>query len=308
MSREQSLEGGADRSVEELRQKLSEMQDDLEYRRETAERAVGERDLIRQYIDLAGVLFVVIGADETVRMVNRKTSEVLGVAEEEIVGCNWFDTFLPARIRPEVHAIFTQLMSGALEPVEFADGVVVTREGKERTIAWHNSILRDGDGNPVGALSAGEDVTDRHQMEQKIARDVETIRRQAEDILQMSTPVLQIWEGVLVAPLVGTLDSERTQQFVEHLLEQVVNSKSPTVLLDITGVPSVDTQTAQHIIDTISAVRLLGAQVILTGVRPAIAQTLVHLGIDLSDVATKNCVAAGLRMVFESAGVVAAHE
>jgi anti-anti-sigma regulatory factor len=115
--------------------------------------------------------------------------------------------------------------------------------------------------------------------------------------------VMQVWQGVVVAPLIGSLDSERTQKFMERLLERIVETNSPVALVDITGVPTIDTQTAQHIIDTIASVRLLGAQVILTGVRPAIAQTLVHLGIDLSGVTTRSSLAAGLLVAMNTLGI-----
>jgi rsbT co-antagonist protein RsbR len=128
-----------------------------------------------------------------------------------------------------------------------------------------------------------------------IAASEEVISRQAREILEISTPVIQVWEGVVVAPLIGTLDSPRTQQFMERLLERVVETNSPVALIDITGVPTVDTRTAQHLIETITAVRLVGAQVVLTGVRPAIAQTLAHLGTDLGDVVTRSSLATGLR-------------
>jgi rsbT co-antagonist protein RsbR len=111
-----------------------------------------------------------------------------------------------------------------------------------------------------------------------------------------TVPIVQVWEGIVLVPLIGTLDSQRTQQLMERLLHRVTETASPVALLDITGVPTVDTQTAQHLIETISAVRLLGAEVILTGVRPTIAQTLVHLGIDLSNVMTRSSLTAGLRM------------
>ena len=113
-----------------------------------------------------------------------------------------------------------------------------------------------------------------------------------------TVPVVQVWEGVVLVPLIGTLDSQRTQQLMERLLHRVTETTSPVAVLDITGVPTIDTQTAQHLIETISAVRLVGADVILTGVRPVIAQTLVHLGIDLSNVVTRTSLAAGLRMAF----------
>jgi len=104
---------------------------------------------------------------------------------------------------------------------------------------------------------------------------------------------------VVAAPLIGSLDSLRTQQFMERLLNRIVETNSPVALVDIMGVPTIDTQTAQHLIETISAVRLLGAQVVLTGVRPVIAQTLVHLGIDLSDIITRSSLAAGLQVALD---------
>ena len=110
---------------------------------------------------------------------------------------------------------------------------------------------------------------------------------------------MQVWQGVVVAPLIGSLDSQRTQQFMERLLGRIVETNSPVALVDIMGVPTIDTQTAQHIIETISAVRLLGAQVVLTGVRPSIAQTLVHLGVDLSGIITRSSLAAGLQVALD---------
>jgi rsbT co-antagonist protein RsbR len=125
----------------------------------------------------------------------------------------------------------------------------------------------------------------------------ERIKKQAQEIFEMTVvPVVQVWEGIVLVPLIGTLDSQRTEQLMERLLQRVADTGSSVALLDITGVPTIDTQTAQHVIETISAVRLMGAEVVLTGVRPAIAQALVHLGIDLSNVTTRPSLAGGLRM------------
>jgi anti-anti-sigma regulatory factor len=134
-------------------------------------------------------------------------------------------------------------------------------------------------------------------------RAEDRIAAQTEEILEVSTPVMQIWDGIVVAPLVGTMSTDRTQQFMERLLETIVETRSPVALVDITAVPTVDTRTAQHLIEAITAARLLGADVILTGVRPAIAQTLVHLGIDLSDVKTRSSLAAGLKLALRRAGL-----
>ncbi len=134
-------------------------------------------------------------------------------------------------------------------------------------------------------------------------RTEQLVARQSREMLELSTPIMQVWEGVVVAPLIGSLDSRRMQQFMERLLEAVVASRSEIALVDITGVPTIDTQTAQHLIEATSAVRLLGAQVVLTGVRPAIAQTLVHLGIDLSDVVTRASLSAGLSVAMDLLGL-----
>jgi rsbT co-antagonist protein RsbR len=152
------------------------------------------------------------------------------------------------------------------------------------------TALRDENGNLQGFGKLTRDLTERRQAE-------EQLKRQALEILEMATvPVVQVWEGIVLVPIIGTLNSERTQQLMERLLNRVTETNSPIALLDITGVPAIDTQTAQHLIETISAVRLLGAEVILTGVRPVIAQTLVHLGINLSNVITRSSLSAGLRM------------
>jgi rsbT co-antagonist protein RsbR len=114
-----------------------------------------------------------------------------------------------------------------------------------------------------------------------------TIKRQQEEMLELSTPVVKLWDGVLALPLIGTLDSARTQVVMESLLTAIVETNSQVAIIDITGVPTVDTLVAQHLIKTITAARLMGADCFLSGIRPAIAQTIVHLGIDLVDVQTK---------------------
>lgn len=115
----------------------------------------------------------------------------------------------------------------------------------------------------------------------------QVIRRQQEEMLELSTPVVKLWEGVLALPLIGTLDSARTQVVMESLLSAIVETNSRVAIIDITGVPTVDTLVAQHLIKTITAARLMGADCYLSGIRPAIAQTIVHLGIDLADIQTK---------------------
>ena len=116
----------------------------------------------------------------------------------------------------------------------------------------------------------------------------EVIARQQEELLELSTPVVQLWEGVLALPLIGTLDSARTQVVMESLLQEIVNTGAEIAIIDITGVPTVDTLVAQHLLKTVSAARLMGADCLISGIRPQIAQTIVHLGVELNVISKSN--------------------
>jgi rsbT co-antagonist protein RsbR len=119
----------------------------------------------------------------------------------------------------------------------------------------------------------------------------ELIQRQQREMMELSTPVVQLWENILALPLIGTLDSERTQVVMESLLHKIVETGASIAIIDITGVPTVDTLVAQHLLKTVAAARLMGADCIISGIRPQIAQTIVHLGVNLSDVTTKASLA-----------------
>jgi rsbT co-antagonist protein RsbR len=130
----------------------------------------------------------------------------------------------------------------------------------------------------------------------------ETIHRQQEEMLELSTPVVKLWDGILALPLIGTLDSARTQVVMESLLESIVQTNSQVAIIDITGVPTVDTVVAQHLLKTVTAARLMGADCIISGVRPQIAQTIVHLGINLLDVTTKATLSDAFALAIKRAG------
>jgi rsbT co-antagonist protein RsbR len=134
----------------------------------------------------------------------------------------------------------------------------------------------------------------------------ELISRQQDEMMEMSTPVIKLWDGILAIPLIGTLDSARTQVVMESLLRRIVETESQIAIIDITGVPTVDTLVAQHLIKTVTALRLMGADCIVSGVRPQIAQTIVHLGVDLQNVATKATLADALRLALKRTGVTLA--
>ncbi|MDJ1422322.1 MAG: PAS domain S-box protein [Candidatus Methanoperedens sp.] len=150
---------------------------DITERRHAEEALKKERDKAQRYFDIAGTALVVIDADHKVSLINKKGCEILGYNENEIVGKNWFDTFIPQRIRYNIKAVFNKLMAGEVEPVEFYENPVLTKSGEERLIAWHNSILRDETGRIIAVLGSGEDIT-------KYRRAEEALRR-AKDELEM---------------------------------------------------------------------------------------------------------------------------
>lgn len=130
----------------------------------------------------------------------------------------------------------------------------------------------------------------------------QVIVRQQQELLELSTPVVQLWDGILALPLIGTLDSARTQVVMENLLQKIVETDAAVSIIDITGVPTVDTLVAQHLLKTVAASRLMGADCIISGIRPQIAQTIVHLGVDLNSVTTKATLADALSVALQRTG------
>jgi rsbT co-antagonist protein RsbR len=165
----------------------------------------------------------------------------------------------------------------AADPVRFADDI------------WNVTLLVD----KLGLYT----VTSYQRAREGV------ISRQQEELLELSTPVVKLWDGILALPMIGTLDSARTQIVMESLLQKIVETESQIAILDITGVPTVDTLVAQHLLKTVTALRLMGAECIISGVRPQIAQTIVHLGVDLQGVTTKANLADALALALKRIGV-----
>ena len=153
---------------------------------------------------------------------------------------------------------------------------------------WNATVLID----KLGLLTSDAFIQAKEQ----------TIRKQAEEMLELSTPVVKLWQGIVAIPLIGTLDSNRTQVVMESLLSAIVATNSRVAIIDITGLPAVDTLVAQHLLKTITAAKLMGAECILSGIRPQIAQTMVHLGINLNEVITKATMADALAVALQKTG------
>jgi rsbT co-antagonist protein RsbR len=136
----------------------------------------------------------------------------------------------------------------------------------------------------------------------------EIIQRQQREMMELSTPVVQLWDNILALPLIGTLDSERTQVVMESLLQKIVETGASIAIIDITGVPTVDTLVAQHLLKTVAAARLMGADCIISGIRPQIAQTIVHLGVNLSEVTTKASLADAFSVALKRTNAKLPHQ
>jgi rsbT co-antagonist protein RsbR len=176
------------------------------------------------------------------------------------------------------------------------------------------TLLRDQMGNDASALTAELWATTElidslglYTTEMYLKTREEVIRRQQEEMLELSTPVVKLWDGILALPVIGTLDSARTQVVMEALLENIVKTNSKVAIIDITGVPTVDTVVAQHLLKTVTAARLMGADCIISGVRPQIAQTIVHLGINLLDVTTKATLSDAFAVALQRTGLSLEH-
>jgi rsbT co-antagonist protein RsbR len=173
-------------------------------------------------------------------------------------------------------------------------------------------LAREHEGDPdalrdeIWAITALLDELGLHTADAFIQSREEIISRQQEEMLELSTPVVKLWDGVLALPMIGTLDSARTQIVMESLLQRIVETGAEVAIIDITGVPTVDTLVAQHLLKTVTAARLMGADCIISGIRPQIAQTIVHLGVELGDVVTKASLADAFAVALQRRGLTLA--
>lgn len=206
----------------------------------------------------------------------------------------------------EVRALLVELSRNrarqGFTPAETAISVFALKAGLEQSV-------EEGSAADVAAYLALSRLTDSLGMftvDSYAETREQIISSQTEELLELSTPVVKLWDGVIGVPLVGTLDSARTQVVMEKLLQALVDTGSAHAIIDITGVPAVDTEVAQHLLKTVVAARLMGAECIVSGIRPQIAQTIVALGIEFGDIITKATLADALRHALRGAGETAA--
>jgi PAS domain S-box-containing protein len=227
--------------------------------------------------------------DGTVVRWNPAAERIFGWSATEAIGRNIVELLVPDVALDQVQAIVQALLSGA--GGTSSRNLNIRKDGKLITCQWYNAVLRDDHGEVVGALSQTEDVTEELRAEEALRESQEQLIM---SLRELSTPLIPLDAGVVAMPLIGAIDSTRAQQVIETLLDGVSTHHARVAILDITGVSVVDTQVANALIRAAQAVKLLGARVILTGIRPEVAQTLVGLGVDLTGIITRSSLQAGI--------------
>jgi PAS domain S-box-containing protein len=274
--------------IARLRQRIAELEQTQTVLQSSEQSVEQSRDYLQNVIDTVREPLLVLDSDLRLISAGRSFFELFQLSPEATLGQFIFDLGNREWDIPSLRQLLEDVLPDNASFEDYEVEHDFESLGTRTLLLNARQVYRPTNQSEL-ILLAMEDVTERKLAQERLAR-------QSQELLEISTPILQILEGIVVAPLIGTLDSQRAQRFTEVLLDRIVETRSDVALVDITGVPTVDTQTAHHLIETISAVKLLGAQVILTGVSPAIAQTVVQLGIDLSEIITRSSLVAGLRV------------
>lgn len=237
----------------------------------------------------------------TITRWNAAAERTFGWTAAEAVGKNIFHLVVPGEQIPNAHEVAASVLRS--DHASSLRHENLHRDGRIITCQWYNATLRDEGGQVLGAFSQIEDVTEMLRAETALRESQEQlIQAQEAALRELSTPLIPLDEGVVAMPLIGAIDSVRAQQVIETLLEGVSVHHARVAILDITGVSVVDTQVANGLIRAAQAVKLLGAQVVLTGIRPEVAQTLVGLGVELTGIATRSSLRAGIQYALASRG------
>ncbi|MCL0048019.1 PAS domain S-box protein [Dehalococcoidia bacterium] len=228
---------------------------------------------------------------------NDSLCRMFGYPPDELLGMN-NRQYMDKEDAREVYQLINQVYRTG-ETAKALDWKIIRKDGIRRFLEASVSLMRDAAGQPTGFRGILRDVTERKRLEEQLRDTVEKLKASQEEL---STPVVQIWDRVLALPLIGVVDSLRAQKIMETLLNRIVETQSEMVILDITGVSSIDTQVVNHLIKTIQAAKLLGAECVITGIKPEIAQTMIQLGLDMQSFPTRRSLRDGLMYALEKLG------
>jgi rsbT co-antagonist protein RsbR len=285
------------------REALREANEELERKVEERTLALSEaRDLAENVVSSISDMLLLVGVDGVITHGNRAAVALLGIAEGDLVGRPIGDVVSPD---PE-HALALPgdwlaavLRDGEIRSV---DAACVTASGRAMPVVFSAARLRRPGAGVIGAVCIAKDVTERRQAERELLAQLERIRAQQETIRALFTPVIQVWDRVLVLPLVGAIDRDRVAEIMSDLLGAVSASRSAFVILDLTGVKDVDAATADHLLKIHGAVGLLGARCLLSGLSPLVARAFTSLDVDLGALVSFGTLEAALRQALRDMG------
>ena len=236
------------------------------------------------YLNSIPTPIMVVDKEFTIQFVNPSWVDMAGVAIEDAVGRKCYDLIKSAECQTEKCCIRRVMME---DSVITCEKIVHTARGDIST-QYTGAPLKDAEDNIVGGLEYLVDITD-------LKRAIEERERLSNEIMRLSTPIIEVWDKVLMVPLIGTIRTERAEQIMEQLLNEIVKHEAEVVILDLSGIPTIDVDVAQHLLKTASAAKLLGSKVIFTGVRADITEAMVSIGIDLSEIDTRRTLRDGLK-------------
>jgi rsbT co-antagonist protein RsbR len=248
--------------------------------------------LIENILEQIPTPVMAVDLDMRVIYMNAAGRDFLGKAESAILGCPCADLFNSLHCHDGECRIRKAIDTGET----YWTRNEVKKDGKPVPIELCAVPLKDGDGKVIGGLEYILDITER-------VRDEERIREQSETIRTISTPAIKLWEGMVILPVVGVVDSMRAQQMMDSMLAKIVETSARVIILDIQGVAALDTAVANHLIKITKATHLMGCQCIISGISPAVAQTVVHLGIDMSSIHTNSTLSDALAEAFRIMGL-----
>lgn len=248
-------------------------------------------DVMELFFGLALDMLCVAGFDGYFKVLNPMWTKTLGWTDEELRAKPFLD-FVHPDDKQSTQEAAAALGQGS-NVISFANRYKC-KDGSYRWVMWNSYALVERE----MILAVAKDVTELKQSEEKVSelnRDLESrLAEQSEAILELSTPIIKLFDEIVLMPLVGVVDTRRAAQIIENLLQAIVDNEARVAILDITGVPIVDTSVAQHLVQSVNASRMLGAEVVVTGISPATAQTLVKLGIDLGALRTAGSLRNGI--------------